>query len=95
MFDIQNIDKNYQQGDSTQCPRGLSLSVNQGETVSIIGQSGSGKAPCCRYCVDLKILIQGSLRRATAHHTPDEWTDRAIVSKLFSTLSSCSTSDGA
>lgn len=79
MFDIQNIDKNYQQGDSNiSVLRGLSLSVNQGETVSIIGQSGSGKSTLLSILCGLENIDSGELLfegQNLAHHTPDEWTD--------------------
>ena len=45
MITIRNIDKTYTKGSvSTEVLRGLSLSINQGEYVAIMGSSGSGKS---------------------------------------------------
>lgn len=45
MLEIKNVFKDF---DSLHVLKGISTEINQGEAISIIGPSGSGKA---RFCV--------------------------------------------
>jgi microcin C transport system ATP-binding protein len=45
LLKIDNLDVNFQQGDKlTSAARNVSLEINRGETVALIGESGSGKS---------------------------------------------------
>ena len=46
VIELQNIKRNFQVGDETvHALRGVSFSINEGEFVTIMGTSGSGKSP--------------------------------------------------
>ena len=46
VIEIQNIKRNFQVGDETvHALRGVSFNINEGEFVTIMGTSGSGKSP--------------------------------------------------
>ena len=56
MIDLQDVYKIYQVGDSTvHALDGMSLHIDEGEFVAIVGQSGSGKSTCMNIigCLDI------------------------------------------
>lgn len=59
ILDIQNIEKSF---DTTDVLKGISLSVSEGEVVSIIGPSGSGKSTLLRCATLLEKIDGGSIR---------------------------------
>ena len=55
MIRIENVIKTYDMGEnSVKALQGVSFTINQGEFVSIMGPSGSGKSPCMNMigCLD-------------------------------------------
>ena len=66
MIDLQNVYKIYETGDTTvHALDGMSLHVDEGEFVAIVGQSGSGKSTCMNIigCLDVptsgKYILDG------------------------------------
>jgi len=66
MIDLQNIYKIYEMGDtSVHALDGISLHIDDGEFVAIVGQSGSGKSTCMNIigCLDIptsgKYILDG------------------------------------
>ena len=58
---VENCRKNF---DGEEILKGISLSVNQGEVVSVIGPSGSGKSTFLRCACMLETMDGGSLSYA-------------------------------
>ncbi len=66
MIDLQNVYKIYKVGDSmVHALDGMSLHIDEGEFVAIVGQSGSGKSTCMNIigCLDIptdgKYILDG------------------------------------
>jgi putative ABC transport system ATP-binding protein len=66
MIDLQDVYKIYEVGDSTvHALDGMSLHIDEGEFVAIVGQSGSGKSTCMNIigCLDVptsgKYILDG------------------------------------
>lgn len=56
LIEFQKVSKRYQMGDSTVVAANeISMQINQGEFVAIVGQSGSGKSTCMNIigCLDI------------------------------------------
>ena len=56
LIEFQDVYKLYQMGDSTvHAVDGVSIKINKGEFVAIVGQSGSGKSTCMNIigCLDV------------------------------------------
>jgi putative ABC transport system ATP-binding protein len=79
ILECRNLVKHYQQGDTTvQALRGVDLSVNKGEFVSISGPSGSGKSTLLHIIGSLEqpsegeVMLDGeSLARETRRQLAD------------------------
>ena len=61
LFKVENCRKSF---DGEEILKGISLSVNQGEVVSVIGPSGSGKSTFLRCACMLETMDGGSLSYA-------------------------------
>jgi ABC-type Fe3+/spermidine/putrescine transport system ATPase subunit len=61
MLEIENIHKSY---DGQPLLRGVSFTVNRGETVCLLGASGSGKSTLLRMIAGLETPEQGQIRWA-------------------------------
>lgn len=59
VIEAKNIYKNY---DDLQILKGIDLSINKGEVVSIVGASGAGKTTLLQILGTLDAVDQGSLR---------------------------------
>lgn len=56
MIELQNVYKIYETGDTeVHALDGISLHIDEGEFVAIVGQSGSGKSTCMNIigCLDV------------------------------------------
>src|SRR5512135_2164114 len=63
IIEIRNVSKSFQLGDSTvEVLRNISLDVEQGDFVSIMGPSGSGKSTLLYLMGGLDKITQGSIR---------------------------------
>jgi len=62
MIEIEGLKKSY---GSLEVLKGIDLSVNNGEVISIIGASGSGKSTLL-YCINALEPIQGASLLSTA-----------------------------
>lgn len=60
LFEMKNITKNF---DGQEVLKGISLTVDQGEVLGIIGPSGSGKSTLLRIATGLEKADGGQLRR--------------------------------
>lgn len=61
MIDLKDIYKIYSDGDSEiRALDGISLNINEGEFVAIVGQSGSGKSTCMNIIGCLDVPTKGS-----------------------------------
>lgn len=61
MIDLKDIYKIYSDGDSEiRALDGISLNINEGEFVAIVGQSGSGKSTCMNIVGCLDVPTKGS-----------------------------------
>lgn len=58
ILDIKNI---KYRADNTDILRGISLDINKGDCISIIGASGSGKSTLLKLCADLMPLESGEI----------------------------------
>lgn len=58
MLDINNV---CYKNDNTEILNGISLKVEKGECISIVGASGSGKSTLLKLCADLLPLTNGSI----------------------------------
>ena len=58
MLKVENLEKSF--GDN-KVLKDISLTVNEGEVVSIIGSSGSGKSTLLRCCTTLETVDSGSI----------------------------------
>ena len=62
VIELQNIKRNFQVGDETvHALRGVSFSINEGEFVTIMGTSGSGKSTFLRCMTMLEKIDGGSM----------------------------------
>lgn len=59
MIEIDNIYKSF---GSLEVLKGVSLSINQGDVVTLIGPSGSGKSTVLRCLIDLEKVSAGNIR---------------------------------
>lgn len=59
MIQFENIKKSF---DSLEVLKGVSLEVNQGDVVAVIGSSGSGKSTMLRCLIDLEKVNSGSIK---------------------------------
>lgn len=59
MIEVQNVKYRYEDGDGSQVLEGVSLSVEQGEFVAILGHNGSGKSTLAKLLNALYIPTEG------------------------------------
>ena len=76
ILEMKNIEKGF---EDCEVLHDISLSVDSGEVVSIIGRSGSGKSTLLRCATFLEKIDRGSIRYKdeVVAHTPDD-SDRAV-----------------
>ncbi len=76
LIEFKNVYKIYQMGDSeVRAVDGISMTVNKGEFLAIVGQSGSGKSTCMNIIGCLDVPTSGSYfldGRDVSHMTDDE-----------------------
>jgi len=74
MIKLKNITKTYEDGGKTQALKGVSLSINKGEFVAIMGPSGSGKSTLMHIIGALDIPTSGSydLDGESVHELDDD-----------------------
>lgn len=76
LVELENIYKIYHMGDSeVHALDGISLKIDKGEFVAIVGQSGSGKSTCMNIIGCLDVATKGSYRlngKEINNYTDDE-----------------------
>lgn len=72
MIKVENVEKHFV---GTHALKGVSMEVNKGEIVSLIGPSGSGKSTLLRCMHGLEIPEKGKI------YIDDEWMDRNDAKK--------------
>lgn len=76
LVEMQNVYKIYRMGDNeVRALDGISLTIDKGEFVAIVGQSGSGKSTCMNIIGCLDVATKGIYRlngRAITNYTQDE-----------------------
>lgn len=79
LVEMENVYKIYHVGDSEiHALDGISMTINKGEFVAIVGQSGSGKSTCMNIIGCLDVATKGVYRlngREINNYTPDELAD--------------------
>lgn len=60
-MNILNIKDLYYEADNTKILNGVSISINNGDCISVVGQSGSGKSTLMKLCADLIPITKGSI----------------------------------
>ena len=66
-----NIVKSYQSGDhQTEVLSNISISISEGDLIGVIGSSGSGKQPSCKFLLDWKRLIMAIFYLTTSIYHP-------------------------
>ena len=55
MIKLENINKTYDNGSPLHVLKGIDLTVEKGELVSIMGASGSGKSRVSRFLVGINL----------------------------------------
>lgn len=60
MIHLKDVNKTYQGAQPLHVLKGISLDIERGEFVSIMGASGSGNLPCSTYWVYSIITIRVS-----------------------------------
>ena len=82
LIEFDNVCKYYQMGDTTvKAADHISMKINKGEFVAIVGQSGSGKSTCMNIIGCLDVPTEGtdvykrqgySMQKAPAPPSPTE-----------------------
>lgn len=76
LVEMKNVYKIYKMGDNViHALDGISLTIEKGEFVAIVGQSGSGKSTCMNIIGCLDVATKGTYRlngRAISNYTQDE-----------------------
>ena len=63
LIEFDNVCKYYQMGDTTvKAADHISMKINKGEFVAIVGQSGSGKSTCMNIIGCLDVPTEGTYR---------------------------------
>ncbi|MCC8169528.1 MAG: ABC transporter ATP-binding protein [Oscillospiraceae bacterium] len=79
LVELKNVYKIYHMGDTEiHALDGISLVIEKGEFVAIVGQSGSGKSTCMNIIGCLDVASKGSYKlngRAITNYTQDELAD--------------------
>ena len=79
LVELTDVYKIYQMGDSeVHALDGISVSIDRGEFVAIVGSSGSGKSTCMNIIGCLDVPTSGSYKlngREINNYTPDELAD--------------------
>ena len=83
LIQLNNIEKSYVMGEgersvTTQVLHGVSLNINQGEFVAIVGQSGSGKSTLMHILGFLDTATRGAYQfdnRDVTNYDEDELSD--------------------
>lgn len=76
LVELENVYKIYHMGDSeVRALDGISLKIERGEFVAVIGKSGSGKSTCMNIIGCLDVATKGTYRlngKDISHYTDDE-----------------------
>lgn len=76
LVEMKDVYKIYHMGDTeVHALDGISLTIERGEFVAIVGQSGSGKSTCMNIIGCLDVVTKGSYKlngRAISNYTQDE-----------------------
>lgn len=79
LVEMKNVYKIYHMGDSeVHALDGISLTINKGEFVAIVGQSGSGKSTCMNIIGCLDVATSGEYKlngRPIKNYSQDELAD--------------------
>ena len=85
MLELQNVQKSF--GDA-KVLNGISLTVNDGEIVSILGPSGSGKTTLLNLILGITDLTGGKLLYNGKDLSNTRWSSAALT--LYSRIMRCS-----
>ena len=79
LVEMKDVYKIYHMGDTeVHALDGISLTINKGEFVAIVGQSGSGKSTCMNIIGCLDVATKGVYRlngREINNYSQDELSD--------------------
>ena len=68
LIQLEDINKTYDNGQPLHVLKGVNLSIEEGEFVSIMGASGSGKSTLLKILIGLADADAGSVRLGTKVH---------------------------
>jgi branched-chain amino acid transport system ATP-binding protein len=81
LLTLENVDVFY---DDLQATFGVTLHVDEGETVAIIGANGAGKSTLLRAIIGLTPARRGSIRFAGEDITRERCNKKAVACSIHS-----------